>query len=116
MRLSDDGVSVKLHQTLIQGSAAPARRPRRLWDVNPTPEKLIRTPTPALQNGGLSRARRPRSVLARREGSLTADGQHSPLLACCNRKPCQGLIQAAGSGASASAWVQDSQSTTHPRV
>src|SRR5262245_39136144 len=106
MRLSDERVSMRLHQTLIQGSAAPARRPRRLWEQPPTTEKLIRTPTPALQNGGLSRARRPSSVLARREGSLTAGGQRSPLLARCNRKPCQGLIQAAESEASASARVQ----------
>ena len=116
MRLSDDGVSVKLHQTLIQGSAAPARRPRRLWDVNPTPEKLIRTPAPAPQNGGLGRARRPSQALARREGSHTADEQHSPLLALCNRKPCRGPIQAAGSGAQASARAQDSRSTTRPRT
>src|SRR5262249_51154119 len=115
MRLSDDGVSVLLHQTLIQGSATPARRPRRLWGQRPTPEKLIRTPAPALQSGGLGRARRPSLVLARREGSHTADSQHGPLLALSNRKPCRGLIQAAGSGAPASAWVQDSRSTTRPR-
>src|SRR5204863_2943893 len=51
--LSDDGVSVELHQTLLQGSAALARGPRRLRDRNPAPEKLLRTPTPALQNAGL---------------------------------------------------------------
>src|SRR5439155_18378521 len=50
--LSPNGVSVLLHQTLIQGSAARARGPRRLWDCQPTPKKLLRTPTPALQNGG----------------------------------------------------------------
>src|SRR5262245_22761064 len=59
MGLSPDGVSVSLHQTLIQGSAALAREPRRLRDRNPTPKKLIRTPTPALQNGGLSPKGRP---------------------------------------------------------
>jgi hypothetical protein len=80
MGLSDDGVSVSLHQTLIQGSAASARRTRRLWDRSPTPKKLIRTPTSALQNGGLSRERRPSSVLTQREGSHTANAQHSPLL------------------------------------
>ncbi len=43
--LSHHGVSVKLHQTLIQGSAALVRGPRRLRDQPPTPKKLIRTPT-----------------------------------------------------------------------
>src|SRR5437764_14833077 len=57
--LSPNGVSVSLHQTLIQGSAALARGPRRLRDRYPTPKKLIRTPTPALQNGGLILARSP---------------------------------------------------------
>src|SRR5262249_34339184 len=59
MGLSDDGVSVLLHQTLIRGSAALARKPRRLWDKRPTPKKLIRTPTPALQNAGLGLTGRP---------------------------------------------------------
>src|SRR5262249_5105588 len=57
--LSPDGVSVSLHQTLIQGSAALARGPRRLLDRCPTPKKLIRTPAPALQSGGLILARSP---------------------------------------------------------
>src|SRR5262245_60259626 len=60
--LSDHGVSVLLHQTLIQGSAALAFRPRRLWDKRPTPKKLIRTPTPAFQNAGLVPTGRPSSV------------------------------------------------------
>src|SRR5712691_7941412 len=59
MGLSDDGVSVKLHQTLIQGSAAPARGPRRLRGQRPAPEKLIRTPAPAPQNAGLVPGGRP---------------------------------------------------------
>src|SRR5262249_29071654 len=66
---------MKLPQTLIQGSAGFARRPRRRWDRRPTPEKLIRTPTPALQNAGLVPQGRPSSVLARREGSHTASAQ-----------------------------------------
>src|SRR5262245_56554492 len=78
MGLSDDGVSVELHQTLIQGSATLAREPRRLRDRNPTPKKLIRPPTPALQNGGFSPKGRPSWVLARREGSHTADVQGNP--------------------------------------
>src|SRR5947209_16194907 len=57
--LSDDGVSVSLHQTLIQGSAARARGPGRLRDRRPAPEKLIRTPAPAPQNGGLIPERSP---------------------------------------------------------
>src|SRR5438105_2843379 len=64
--LSDDGVSVVLHQTLIQGSAALPRKARRLWDCHPTPEKLIRTPTPALLSAGLIPGGWPSSVLARR--------------------------------------------------
>src|SRR5215831_12747797 len=59
MGLSPNGVSVSLHQTLIQGSAALAFEPRRLRDQGPTPKKLIRTPMPALQNGGLSPEGRP---------------------------------------------------------
>src|SRR5438552_9849560 len=99
MRLSDDDVSVKLHQTLIQGSATLARRPRRRWDRSPTPKKLIRTPTPALQNGGLFLERSPSSVLARRVGSHMADDQHRPLLLVQSRSPCRWLIQPSGSGA-----------------
>src|SRR5262249_13942596 len=76
--LSDPGVSMKLHQTLIQGSATGPRKVRRLWDRNPTPKKLVRTPTPALQNAGLVPQGRPSSVLARREGSPTAIGQKRP--------------------------------------
>src|SRR5262249_39491034 len=57
--LSDRGVSVELHQTLIQGSATGPRKARRLWDHSPTPKKLIRTPTPALQNAGLVPGGRP---------------------------------------------------------
>src|SRR6266566_5556886 len=58
-RLSDRGVSVKLHQTLIQGSATLPQKARRLWDRKPTPKKLIRTPTPALPNAGLVPEGRP---------------------------------------------------------
>src|SRR5262249_15966750 len=59
MGLSDDGVSVELHQTLIQGPATPARGPRRLRGERPAPEKPIRTPTPAPQSGGLIPERSP---------------------------------------------------------
>src|SRR5262245_59862080 len=52
MGLSPNGVSVSLHPTLIQGSAATARRPRRLWEECPTPEKLIRTPRRPFQTAG----------------------------------------------------------------
>src|SRR5262249_9799830 len=104
MGLSDDGVSVLLHQTLIRGSAALARKPRRLWDKRPTPKKLILTPTPALQNARLGLTARPRSVAARVDGSHAAVGQMRPPGIFKRRSVCRGPIQASGSGASASAW------------
>ena len=94
--LSDDGVSVELHQTLIHGSAALARGPRRLWDDGPTPQKLIRTPTPALQHAGLVPGGRPSSVLARREGRHTACAPESPPEIFNYRNARRGLIQASG--------------------
>ena len=106
--LSDRGVSVELHQTLIQGSAAPAREPRRLRGLGPAPEKLIRTPPPALQNAGLAHGGRPSSVLARRGGSHTAGAQGNPPGFSDNRDPYRGLINTTGVrgiGASAGAGL-----------
>ena len=94
--LSDRGVSVELHQTLIQGSATGPRKVRRLWERTPTPKKLIRTPTPALQNAGLVPEGWPSSVLARREGSHTAMDQKRPPGIATSRGACRGLIQATG--------------------
>jgi len=111
---SADGVSVSLRQTLLRGSAALALGPRRLRGRNPTPEKLIRTPTPACQNAGLGPGGRPSSVLAQREGSHTASVQESPLGSSRHRRACRGLIPAAGAGASASARAQGSKSQHTP--
>jgi hypothetical protein len=106
--LSGRGVSVELHQTLIQGSAALPRGARRLRGRGLAPEKLIRLPTPALQNAGLGPEGRPSSVLARREGSHTAGAQCNPPGVFNDRDACRGLIQATGVpgiGASAGAGL-----------
>ena len=75
-RASGNGVSTKLHQTLIQGSAtASFSKRRRLRARHPRPRNSCVPPRRPFKALGSRPGGGPSSVLARRAGSLGAKGQ-----------------------------------------
>src|SRR5262249_51526479 len=99
-RASADGVSTKLHQTLIQGSAAvPLSEARRLRGLAPRPRNAFVPPRRPVKALGSRPQGRSQLGSGSAGGQPRGEGATVPVQAKQEgRWPCRGRIQATGSG------------------